>query len=77
MRRGVMMDSVITKKMTANKLSGVIKLPKSFSGKKVEVIVRVVEKEPVREGIVDKLYGCASNLNLSAKEIRAERRNAL
>ena len=45
MRRGVIMNDVIKTRITADKLDGIVKLPKSFSGKKVEIMVRVVGKE--------------------------------
>ena len=77
MRRGVIMNDVIKTRITADKLDGIVKLPKSFSGKKVEIMVRVVGKESYGKSSVDRLYGCASNLNLSAEEIRAERRSSL
>lgn len=64
---------VVRKSIKAEKLKGIVRLPKSLSNQTVEIVVR-----PKRErSLVDELCGCASNLEMSSEQLRHERRMKL
>lgn len=67
--RGTYME-VVRQRMNSNLIAEIIALPASFLNKEVEVIVKESAKE---ESIVDQLCGIASNLNMTADEVRSER----
>jgi len=67
---GLLMD--VKAYVDANVLVGLINIPSSLYGKRVEVTVREIpEKAPTP--IADKFAGIASNLGLKTENIRSER----
>ena len=60
----------VTSRMPASDISNIIELPVSFLNGDVEVTVKPVS-DPT--SVVDSLWGCASNLDISAEELREER----
>ncbi len=68
--RNIIMEALETR-LDANVLATIVKLPNSYMGRELRVVISPVEdKEP---GILDKLCGIASNLNMSSEDIRDER----
>ena len=60
----------VTSRIPASDISNIIELPVSFLNGDVEVTVKPVS-DPT--SVVDSLWGCASNLDVSAEELREER----
>ena len=60
----------VTSRMPASNISNIIEFPVSFLNGEVEVTVKPVS-DPT--SVVDSLWGCASNLDVSAEELREER----
>ena len=60
----------VTSRIPASDISNIIELPVSFLNGYVEVTVKPVS-DPT--SVVDSLWGCASNLDVSAEELRDER----
>ncbi len=60
----------ITSRVPAARLAEIIQLPASFMDGDVNVTV-----EPVSDttNVVDSLWGCASNIDMTAEDVRRER----
>ena len=68
---GLVMDTVKAY-VDASSLIGLVNIPSSLYGKRVEVTVREILRE-ASTPIADKFAGIASNLGLKAENVRSER----